>query len=44
MAGSYYEAVVRVSFAQAFLGTEVDLELAVLERDPKAACGACRIA
>ena len=35
MAGSDYEAVVRVSFAQAFLGTEVDLELAVLERDPE---------
>jgi curved DNA-binding protein len=33
-AGSDYEAVVRISFAQAFHGTEVDLELAVLEWDP----------
>lgn len=35
MAGSDYEAVVRISFAQAFLGTEVDLKLAVLEWDPE---------
>jgi len=32
-AGSDYEAVVRISFAQAFHGTEVDLQLAVLEWD-----------
>jgi curved DNA-binding protein len=31
MAGSDYEAVVRISFMQAFNGTEVDLELSVLE-------------
>jgi len=35
MAGSDYEAAVRISFAQAFLGTEVDLSLAVLEWDPE---------
>jgi len=35
VSGSDYEAVVRISFAQAFLGTEVDLELAVLEWDPE---------
>ena len=34
MAGSDYEAIVRVSFEQAFHGTEVDLELSVLEWDP----------
>jgi len=34
MAGSDYEAVVRISFEQAFHGTEVDLELSVLEWDP----------
>jgi curved DNA-binding protein len=33
-AGSDYEAVVRLSFAQAFHGTEVELKLAVLEWDP----------
>ena len=33
MAGSDYEAVVRLSFAQAFEGTEVDLELSALEWD-----------
>jgi curved DNA-binding protein len=33
-AGSDYEAVVRISFEQAFHGTEVDLELSVLEWDP----------
>ena len=37
MAGSDYEAVVRVSFAQAFHGTEVDLELSVLEWGPDGA-------
>ena len=31
--GNDYEAVVRLSFEQAFAGTEVDLELAVLEWD-----------
>ena len=31
MAGSDYEAVVRISFMQAFHGTEVDLELSALE-------------
>ncbi len=31
MAGSDYEAVVRISFMQAFNGTEVDLDLSVLE-------------
>jgi curved DNA-binding protein len=31
--GSDYEAVVRISFDQAFHGTEVDLDLAVLEYD-----------
>lgn len=35
MAGSDYEAVVRISFSQAYHGTEVDLELAVLEWDPE---------
>ena len=35
MAGSDYEAVVRISFAQAFRGTEVDLDLSVLEWDPE---------
>ena len=34
MAGSDYEAVVRISFVQAFHGTEVDLELSVLEWGP----------
>ena len=34
MAGSDYEAVVRISFEQAFEGTEVDLELSALEWDP----------
>jgi curved DNA-binding protein len=34
MAGSDYEAVVRLSFMQAFNGTEVDLELSVLEWGP----------
>jgi curved DNA-binding protein len=34
MAGSDYEAVVRISFMQAFNGTEVDLELSVLEWGP----------
>ena len=34
MAGSDYEAVVRISFEQAFHGTEVDLELSELEWDP----------
>lgn len=33
MPGSDYEAVVRVSFEQAFNGTEVDLELSALEWD-----------
>ncbi|MEO8753404.1 MAG: DnaJ C-terminal domain-containing protein [Casimicrobiaceae bacterium] len=33
MAGSDYEAVVRLSFEQAFSGTEVDLELSALEWD-----------
>ena len=37
IAGSDYEAVVRVSFAQAFHGTEVDLELSVLEWGPDGA-------
>ncbi len=35
MAGSDYEAVVRISFEQAFHGAEVDLQLAVLEWDPE---------
>jgi curved DNA-binding protein len=34
MAGSDYEAVVRIGFDQAFHGTEVDLELSALEWDP----------
>ncbi len=34
MAGSDFEAVVRISFEQAFHGTEVDLELSALEWDP----------
>jgi len=34
MAGSDYEAVVRITFEQAFHGTEVDLELSALEWDP----------
>jgi len=34
MAGSDYEAVVRIAFDQAFHGTEVDLELSALEWDP----------
>ncbi len=34
VAGSDYEAAVRLSFEQAFAGTEVDLELSVLEWDP----------
>jgi curved DNA-binding protein len=34
MAGSDYEAVVQLSFMQAFNGTEVDLELSVLEWGP----------
>jgi curved DNA-binding protein len=34
MPGSDYEATVRVSFEQAFAGTEVDLEMSVLEWDP----------
>ncbi len=34
IAGSDYEAVVRLSFMQAFNGTEVDLELSVLEWGP----------
>jgi curved DNA-binding protein len=33
--GSDYEAVVRISFEQAFRGTEVDLELSALEWDPE---------
>jgi curved DNA-binding protein len=33
MPGSDYEAVVRLTFEQAFAGTEVDLELSVLEWD-----------
>ncbi|MFO1310464.1 MAG: DnaJ C-terminal domain-containing protein [Burkholderiales bacterium] len=33
--GSDYEAVVRLSFDQAFHGTEVDLELSALEWDPE---------
>lgn len=32
--GSDYEAVVRISFDQAFSGTEIDLELSALEWDP----------
>ncbi|MCC6193851.1 MAG: DnaJ domain-containing protein [Burkholderiales bacterium] len=32
--GSDYEAVVRISFEQAFRGTEIDLDLSVLEWDP----------
>jgi curved DNA-binding protein len=35
MAGSDYEAVVRLSFAQAFHGTEIELNVAVLEWDPE---------
>ena len=35
MAGSDYEAVVRISFEQAFHGTEIDLELSALEWDPE---------
>lgn len=35
MAGSDYEAVVRLSFEQAFHGTEVELNVAVLEWDPE---------
>ena len=35
MPGSDYEAVVRISFEQAFHGTEIDLELSVLEWDPE---------
>ena len=35
MAGNDYEAVVRLSFAQAFHGTEVELNVAVLEWDPE---------
>lgn len=34
LAGSDYEAVVRISFDQAFHGTEIDLELSALEWDP----------
>ena len=34
MPGSDYEAVVRISFEQAFHGTEIDLELSALEWDP----------
>jgi curved DNA-binding protein len=34
MPGSDYEAVVRITFEQAFHGTEVDLELSALEWDP----------
>ena len=34
MPGSDYEAVVRISFDQAFHGTEIDLELSALEWDP----------
>lgn len=34
MPGSDYEAVVRLSFEQAFNGTEIDLELSALEWDP----------
>jgi len=34
MAGSDYEAVVRISFDQAFHGTEVDLEMSALEWAP----------
>jgi curved DNA-binding protein len=34
LAGSDYEATIRLSFDQAFNGTEVDLELAALEWDP----------
>ena len=34
LAGSDYETVVRISFEQAFHGTEVDLELSVLEWGP----------
>jgi curved DNA-binding protein len=34
MPGSDYEAVVRISFEQAFEGTEVDLALSALEWDP----------
>jgi curved DNA-binding protein len=35
MPGSDYEAVVRISFEQAFEGTEIDLELSALEWDPQ---------
>ena len=34
MPGSDYEAVVRITFDQAFHGTEIDLELSALEWDP----------
>jgi curved DNA-binding protein len=34
IAGSDYETVVRLSFEQAFHGTEIDLELSALEWDP----------
>ena len=34
MPGSDYEAVIRIAFEQAFAGTEVDLEMSVLEWDP----------
>lgn len=34
VAGSDYEAAVRLTFEQAYTGTEVDLELSVLEWDP----------
>lgn len=37
LAGSDYETVVRISFEQAFRGTEVDLELSVLEWGPDGA-------
>ena len=44
MAGSDYEAVVRLSFEQAFHGAEIDLELSALEWDPDGGMrGACRI-
>ena len=33
--GSDYEAVVRIDFAQAFNGTEIDLQLSALEWDPQ---------
>ncbi len=34
MPGSDYEAIVRISFEQAYEGTEIDLELSALEWDP----------